>query len=564
MKTAPSLAVVNELAMMGFGGIEESVRKNAACIITGEVESCPDASQEKSASVQGLVEAYRDIKQEEFLQNDFNRSSPDAKLKWLIKNVESPGINFGDIDFGYAVFGHDNFIIRALARAYRDQSPIVRDYARSRLEQLICSDKSALITRETLPRFIEELALLEEQPQPYAVVVETIKATATVIKSFLFNWGSNIYVLSYPKNGLTKYTLIDSGEKRYKATILKLFRDNGIEPANIERILLTHHHFDHSGLLDLLCLVSNARVLVHPDFRGESVELEPSRFSQYLEWLPPAREDRVRNIGSMPFSILGEPLDIGEGAKLEILGLPGGDLVTHTVDQLLFLYTPKNSPETLARIGADFRPTDEILFSGDLWLVQPPGFFEDKMKGLITADLIREKRRGFDFRPQNRKEKEALKAGFDLIRVKPGHGPEFLGSRLIGTLLARRDLLVKLGFDENGEKSVLDNPEFDRRKQELKENAYCTFINILTIWLQSRDRNGFGYSGKEAAGFLFRVYCEQTGGGEVVGEDRRERRTDLKNKLSRLAVDGQQPPDLRSVARNAIDLINKISGHALF
>jgi hypothetical protein len=221
------------------------------------------------------------------------------------------------------------------------------------------------------------------------------------------------------------------------------------------------------------------------------------------------------------------------------------------------MYTPKNSPGTLQKIGLGFRPTDEILFSGDLWLVHPPGFFDETMRGLITADLIRERRRRFDFRPQNRKEKDALKAGFDLITVKPGHGPEFLGSRLIGTLLARRDFLVKLGFDENDKKDILNNPEFSKRIEGLKENAHRIFVEALKLWLKPLDANGFNYTVDDVAGFLQRIYQEQNGGGELVGQDRRERRTDLKNKLDRLKSDGQQPPELQMVAGTALALIEK-------
>jgi glyoxylase-like metal-dependent hydrolase (beta-lactamase superfamily II) len=375
----------------------------------------------------------------------------------------------------------------------------------------------------------------------------------------LFNWGGNIYVIGYEKNGRTMYTLIDSGERRYKSTILKLLKDNGIEPANIERILLTHHHFDHSGLLDVLCMVSGARVLVHPDFKGDSIELDLSRFGKYIEWLPAARKDRVRNIGGIPFSILGEPLDIGEGAKLEILGLPEGDQLTHTVDQLLFMYTPKNSPETLEKIGAGFRPTDEILFSGDLWLIHPPGFFDDTMRGMIIAELVKERRRRFDFRPQNRREKDALKVGFSIITVKPGHGTEFLGSRIMGTLLARRDLMVKLGFDENDKKNALEDPKFAPRVKQLQENAYHNFIEELKLWLKPLDKNGFGYTTDDVADFLLRIYNEQSGGGELVGQDRSERRIDLKQKLATLKTDREQPAELHAVAGAALALIEKVA-----
>ncbi len=548
-------SVEEEFHRLGLWKLSEAVRKEAALIITGS----PNLSQPPGVNgeVGDLINLYRETKLDEFLQDGFVKLSPDKKLAWLREIVAKPEMGYKSSDFGASISGRGGFAVTALLKAYEDPDPGVNGYAKSMLEAIFLDGKSGLVNTRNVETCIKELCKIIDLPQPYAVTREKLKGTDTTLQGFLFNWGGNIYVLSYRKNGGTVHTVIDTGERRYKPNILKLLRDNGIEPANIERILLTHHHFDHSGLVDVLCMVSGARLMVHPAFKGESIELPVEKFGKYLEWLPAARADRTRNIGGMSFSILGEPLDIGEGARLEVLGLPEGDSITHTVDQLLFFYTPKNSPETLEKLGAGFRPTDEVLFSGDLWLMHPPGFFEDTMRGLIIADVIKERRRKFDFRPQNRREKDALKIGYDIITVKPGHGPEFLGTRVLGTFLSRRDLIVKLGFDENGRKDVLNDRKYAERIVQLKDAAYGNFIEELRLWLNPIEKAGFGYAPEDVAGFLLRIYKEQSGGGELVGQDRKERRIDLKNKLSQIKADAAEPPELQKTASLALILIEQ-------
>jgi len=550
--------IEEEFIRLGLWKINEAVRRTAARRVAGEVAPDPVTSVDNKAEVADLVTLYQEIKLDEFLRVDFDRLSARDRLQWLKNIVEKPESRFQDVELGMALSGRGGPAVSALLKAYKDKNENLKAYARLKLENVVLTEKSELITRGNVEQLIDELYQLHQISQPYMVSEEKLKGTSTILRSFLFNWGGNVYVLSYQKNGGIMHTLIDTGERRYKPSILKLFKDNGIEPANIERILLTHHHYDHSGLVDILCMVSGARILVHPNFKGESIELDMSRFGKYMEWLAPAKEDHVRNIGGVAFPILGEPVDIGEGAKLEILGLPEGDSLTHTVDQLLFLYTPKNSPGTLKKIGPDFRPTDEIIFSGDLWLMHPPGFFEETMHGFRTSEIITERRRRFDFRPQNRREKDALKAGSALITAKPGHGPEFLGSRIINTLFADRDILVKLGFDENDKKDVLNDPKMALRIKQLKEEAYRNFLDELKLWLNPLEKAGFGYKPDEAAKFLLRIYKEQSGGGELVGQDRKERRIDLRKKLSVLRTDTEQSEELRVAAESALSMIEKI------
>ena len=134
-----------------------------------------------------------------------------------------------------------------------------------------------------------------------------------------------------------------------------------------------------------------------------------------------------------------------------------------------------------------------------------------------------------------------------------------LGSRLMGTLLARRDILVKLGYDENDKKDILNDPKFSERIKQLQGSGYRTFVDIVKLWLRPLDKNGFGYTSGDVADFLLRIYKEQNGGGELVGQDRRERRIDLKNKLALLKTDEQEPEELHSVADMAASKIEKVS-----
>ena len=125
--------------------------------------------------------------------------------------------------------------------------------------------------------------------------------------------------------------------------------------------------------------------------------------------------------------------------------------------------------------------------------------------------------------------------------------------------LARRDLMVKLGFDENGKKESLGDLKFAPRIGELQENAYRNFTDELKLWLKPMAQSGFGYSTADVAGFLLRIYKEQTGGGDLVGQDRRERRIDLKQKLVKLKTDPGQPAELKDAAEKALALIEKVN-----
>ena len=72
---------------------------------------------------------------------------------------------------------------------------------------------------------------------------------------------SNAYLLEDSDS----LTLIDAGLPWDRRKILRFIESIGRNPEELERILLTHSHPDHTGLLPDLCRVSGASVSVHPD-----------------------------------------------------------------------------------------------------------------------------------------------------------------------------------------------------------------------------------------------------------------------------------------------------------
>jgi hydroxyacylglutathione hydrolase len=61
-----------------------------------------------------------------------------------------------------------------------------------------------------------------------------------------------------------KITLIDAGLPGNASKILKyLEQDLGASSKDLEKIVITHHHFDHTGSLSQLKELTNAQVLVH-------------------------------------------------------------------------------------------------------------------------------------------------------------------------------------------------------------------------------------------------------------------------------------------------------------
>jgi len=417
--------------------------------------------------------------------------------------------------------------------------------------------------------------------EPYRIMKERLTGTSTYLTSFLFASGvdtaANFYIFSYEKGGVEKHTFIDAGDSRYRNQILSGLAANHIHPANIERIIITHRHPDHCSLATLLAKESNIKILVHTNFKSlvegkvgeeeqgwwDNWDVDPSQFKEHdIEYLLQTDNSTGRSINGVYFPILGKPIEIGGEAKLEILACPES-ILTHSPDQIIVLYSPFSCPQTSEKTGKDFRPTDDILFTGDLWLMTGPlsrGGLRNTWRH-VRYRLLRLKNRMLgkdtlrrDPREQDSRATEALKRGFCLIRAKPGHGEEFIGSRIIPhSLLADRDLLLKLGFLGNQKKAILRSGGMVPKIASIKEQAYTYFVKELLLWTE------LGYTLGEISELLVRIYKDHSGGVGLVEKDRKQRRERLKTTLTRLKDDQTKCDELHDLAEVTLSKLKESS-----
>ena len=397
----------------------------------------------------------------------------------------------------------------------------------------------------------------------YKIVREQLGANGISLTGIYFRYGGNIYIFSYPKDGVTRHTLIDTGDRRHRDSILSILTENKIDPKAIETMIITHSHPDHYGLAHILAKQSGAKILVHSNFKG-AIEGDRNVLERNLlglrnpkelkeckiEFLSPNNGGCAIKIYGLDFIRLLEPITFGDAAKLDILAIPQS-ADTHTRDQIVAIYSVRDYARPEDEVPKGYRPDNDFLFSGDLWLMRGP-LFDRKMKGFsfyIRRGLFRIRwllsGRGWHsvtVIEQDVAVKEALKAHFSVIRVKPGHGQEFLGSRILPLgLPADSDLLKTLGYSGIGEAQKIDR-QLKTKMDGLLEQAYSGFIQEVLCWQKQ------GYTLEEISQFLLRIYREQIGGNKAVALDRKQRRDRMKATLSRIQNDTAVPQTLRQLA----------------
>jgi hypothetical protein len=311
---------------------------------------------------------------------------------------------------------------------------------------------------------------------------------------------------------------------------------------------------------------SGAQILAHSGFRsfveGELGQLErrflssvdPAQLRECdLRYLEPAPAGGAVIIHGIDFPIIAAPIEIGEGGWLQLIACPENSS-THSPDQVIALYSPVDQPHPHEQSVGGFRPSDDIIFAGDLWLMRGP-LFGTSTGGRDVPWQLKQGLQQFrqmlaagggmrhDPRLQDAAAKDALKKGFRLIQVKPGHGNEFLGTRMIPLgILAGRDLLMELGYGMDDDQSLLESPKLAPKAAERLERAYQGFVGELATWAE------FGYTADEVSGLLTRIYREQRGGGPLADADRRQRRVRIEETLDRLQADADRPESVRRLA----------------
>lgn len=162
--------------------------------------------------------------------------------------------------------------------------------------------------------------------------------------------------------GAPDYALIDAGMPRKADQILSALASIGVQPLQVKRIILTHHHWDHVGSLWELKRRTGAKVVAH------------ARDSDYITGKRIRRAPR-QPLGRLVYSLFGL-----FGAR----DLPSVDVDTIVNDgdrigSLCVIHTPGHTPGHICLLRQGY------LFSGDLLMASAGAFGETPH--IFTADL---------------------------------------------------------------------------------------------------------------------------------------------------------------------------------
>ena len=138
-------------------------------------------------------------------------------------------------------------------------------------------------------------------------------------------------------------TLIDCGQSHMSVEVRSFVREN---PVN--RLLLTHHHEDHSGNAAMIARMSGARVMGHPITVEKMQAVRPILPYQHWVW--------------------------GQSGEVSVSALP--EVVETDANRFLAIHTPGHSKDHTVYLEAQHG----CLFSGDLYLAERIKFFRSDEK----------------------------------------------------------------------------------------------------------------------------------------------------------------------------------------
>jgi glyoxylase-like metal-dependent hydrolase (beta-lactamase superfamily II) len=133
---------------------------------------------------------------------------------------------------------------------------------------------------------------------------------------------------AYLIRGKLKTVLIETGASRSNGAIREAMAELGLSPEDLDAVIVTHIHLDHSGGAGLLLeQCPNATLYVHekgaPHLADPEKLIAGSRavygdsFDHYFAPVVPVLEDRIHPLAD------NDTLDIGDGRVLQMLESPG-------------------------------------------------------------------------------------------------------------------------------------------------------------------------------------------------------------------------------------------------
>lgn len=115
-------------------------------------------------------------------------------------------------------------------------------------------------------------------------------------------------------------TVIDTGFSGAEKLIFDDIRSSGRDPSEIDLVILTHHHPDHTGSAKTIRDLTGCTVAAHPADRDAIEHPDPRLFAGPAPGVPPLVA------GPVPVGRLlgeGDMIDAGNGLLLRVLHVPG-------------------------------------------------------------------------------------------------------------------------------------------------------------------------------------------------------------------------------------------------